>query len=67
MPWCDACARYLAPNALTASGECPACGRPVAEASEVEPVKAPWHFKLLVFLAVVYLVWRFAQLAGVLT
>ena len=27
-----------------------------------EDAKAPWHFKLLVVLLVVYLVWRFIQL-----
>ncbi|MGI8663206.1 MAG: hypothetical protein ACR2LQ_08350 [Acidimicrobiales bacterium] len=25
--------------------------------------KAPWHFKLMVAMAVVYLTWRFVQLA----
>ena len=34
-------------------GSCPTCGR------ELEPpVKAPWHFKLLVVSVVIYLGWR---------
>lgn len=26
MPWCDECAKYFAPNALTPAGDCPKCG-----------------------------------------
>ncbi len=32
---------------------CPTCGRELGP-----PVKAPWHFKLLVVSVVVYLGWR---------
>ncbi len=31
MPWCDACSRFLTPNALRPDGSCPSCGRPVAD------------------------------------
>jgi hypothetical protein len=30
-----------------------------------EDAKAPWHFKVLMVLLIVYLGWRFIQLAGV--
>jgi hypothetical protein len=30
MPWCDPCAKYWAPNALKANGECPDCDRVLA-------------------------------------
>jgi hypothetical protein len=65
MPWCDDCARFWSPNTLTAQGECPTCGRQVAEPGTDDlDIKAPWHFKLLVVSFVVYLVWRILQLAG---
>ena len=31
MPWCESCAKYLVPNALTQQGECPKCGEVVAQ------------------------------------
>jgi len=31
MPWCQECAKYFVPNALTVEGNCPTCGREVAE------------------------------------
>lgn len=34
-------------------------------ASETEVPKAPWHFKLLVAAAVIYLLWRFVQMVAV--
>lgn len=65
MPWCDDCDRYLTPSSLDPDGSCPSCGRAVAE-HEDDP-KAPWHFKLLVAMAVAYLAWRAVELLGVLT
>lgn len=75
MPWCEECARYLAPTAMTAEGACPACGRvPAATAGLTggtldlkalagdEGVRAPWHFRLLVVLLVAYLAWRIVDL-----
>ncbi len=56
MPWCDDCARFWNPNSMGTGGECPSCGRVIAA-----PPKAPWHFKLLVGAASVYLLWRFVQ------
>jgi len=29
MPWCEACAKYLAPSAMNLDGTCPQCGRTV--------------------------------------
>lgn len=82
MPWCAGCDRFLNPNTLRPDGTCPSCESQVATATAAKPegppsgsevasaapveVKAPWHFKLLVVLTVIYLVWRFGQLLGVL-
>ena len=67
MPWCDDCSKYWAPSAMTPEGTCPTCGRdldvPVkAGDGTEEDEKAPWHFKLLMVLLVIYLVWRFWQI-----
>jgi hypothetical protein len=70
MPWCETCSRFLNPNSLKADGSCPTCGRTVAErtetavAGEAEREKAPWHFKLLVAVTVIYLAWRGIQMIG---
>jgi hypothetical protein len=61
MPWCDDCSRFWNPATLGPGGECPTCGRTVARPGDTEPVKAPWHFKLLVGAAVAYLGWRAVQ------
>lgn len=72
MPWCEPCAKYMAPSAMTQDGRCPACGKVVEEFTvsgrrmgdglnlkELSgEEKAPWHFKLLVTLLVLYLGWR---------
>ena len=67
MPWCEECAKYMAPSAMRPDGTCPTCGRdvetPALKAEEIaDEERAPWHFKLLVVLTVVYLVWRIFQL-----
>ncbi|MEI8240155.1 MAG: hypothetical protein WCI22_12115 [Actinomycetota bacterium] len=31
MPWCEDCAKYLAPTAMNDDGTCPTCGRSLAE------------------------------------
>lgn len=56
MPWCDDCARYWNPPSMGAGGECPSCGRVIAEAEEAP--RAPWHFKLLLAAVVAYLAFR---------
>jgi hypothetical protein len=73
MPWCEQCAKYLTPSSVRPDGTCPTCGREV-EAPGREPAprhdrgqagddeRAPWHFKLLVVMTVVYLTWRFVQI-----
>ena len=69
MPWCETCSRFLNPNTLEPDGSCPTCGRVVAEPAaagtpgdtEVKK-KAPWHFKLLLVLIIVYLTSRFIQI-----
>jgi len=36
MPWCEDCAKYYAPSAMTDGGACPTCGRSL-EAAAVKP------------------------------
>ena len=53
MPWCEQCAKYMAPSAMRPDGTCPTCGSdvetPALKAEEVaDDERAPWHFKLLV-------------------
>jgi hypothetical protein len=66
MPWCEECAKYWTPNSMNDDGTCPTCGRvveePTSEAAAEE--KAPWHFKLMVAVLVVYLGWRFVQMVS---
>lgn len=77
MPWCEECARYLAPSAMNRDGSCPSCGRvppasgPVSGGTldlralaggDEEDLRAPWHFTLLVVLLVAYLGWRVVDL-----
>ena len=31
MPWCEECAKYFVPNALTTEGNCPKCGSKIAQ------------------------------------
>ena len=94
MPFCEDCAKYWAPSAMTPEGACPTCGREL-DAPEVastvsranapakvtakdldlkalasgklpgstdDEAKAPWHFKLLIVLLVLYLGWRIVDL-----
>lgn len=72
MPWCEPCSRYFAPSSLTTQGKCPVCGRAIEsptprnsstaptlrELSKMSGEKAPWHFKLLMTMLVLYLGWR---------
>lgn len=68
MPWCDDCERFFNPNSMPASGECPSCGRSIAdaqdEAAEGERSRVPWHFWLLVVGVTLYLGWRAVQGIG---
>lgn len=74
MPWCEPCARYFAPSAMSEDGTCPECKGEVEtpnlsgtvtadnldlkKLAGVEDEKLPWHFKLLVVLLFLYLGWR---------
>ena len=62
MPWCDQCSRYLTPTSLQTDGSCPSCQTVVAEPPK--PVRAPWHFWVLVVAVTVYLGWRLLQGVG---
>jgi hypothetical protein len=72
MPWCDECSQWFSPNALTAEGHCPKCGRALAKPGPADalldpdapPPKAPWHFWVLVAAIVIYLGWRLIQGVG---
>lgn len=61
MPWCDTCDVYLAPNTVSAEGNCPACDSEVDDSDAATPAvaKVPWHFWLVVVALVAYLGWRF--------
>lgn len=63
MPWCDPCDKYLAPNALSVDGGCPTCSTKAdtQDMKTEKPVKAPWHFWLMVAALVLYLGWRLIQ------
>ncbi len=37
MPWCEDCAKYYAPSAMTDDGRCPTCGRTL-DAPKVAPL-----------------------------
>lgn len=54
MAWCEDCHRHVEADALGDGGTCPTCGRVL----DTSPVKAPWHFKLLLGSLTVYLGWR---------
>jgi hypothetical protein len=63
VPHCDTCDRFYNPNTLLPDGSCPTCGAKLGEpAAPAERQGAPWHFKLLIAITVVYLSWRFVQL-----
>ena len=63
MPHCDSCDRFYNPNSLLPDGSCPMCSRQLGDPAEVAAAPgAPWHFKVLLAVTVVYLAWRFVQL-----
>ncbi len=83
MPWCEDCAKYHAPSALSETGQCPTCGQvleaptvpaPITaknlnlkqlaagEDADEDDAGAPWHFKLLMVMLVLYFIWRIVYL-----
>ena len=61
MPWCGSCGRFLSPSTVRADGTCPECGRAVDAGNAgagAEPIRLPWHLKLLAGAAAVYLGFR---------
>jgi len=58
MSWCEQCDRYLTPSSLERDGTCPNCDSGEVLVDLTPPPRAPWHFKLLVAMAAVYLGWR---------
>ncbi len=41
MPWCEECAKYHAPSAMTPEGACPTCGRVLDAPSAVTSPNVP--------------------------
>ena len=79
MPWCEDCAKYFAPSAMTEDGECPSCHRVLerelttpktldlkrlaaGDDADGDDEGAPWHFKLLMVLLILYMAWRIYNL-----
>jgi hypothetical protein len=69
MPQCIECERNWTPSSANADGTCPTCGGALrapltahmdAEADAGRP-RTPWHFKVLVLAAALYLGWRAVQ------
>jgi hypothetical protein len=71
MPWCVQCNKFLTPPRVTPDGTCPVCGQAVERGlipgmtrTDDEPKPAvPWHLKFLGVALVLYLSWRFVQIA----
>jgi hypothetical protein len=62
MPWCEGCSRFWNPTTMEEGGQCPSCGRVIAEPKAVEDgPTVPWHFKLLLVALVIYLGFRAYQ------
>lgn len=75
MPWCPACSRFLTPTSMQTDGTCPFCKQVVdysrhrkfeeaaARGEEIAPPDqaVPWHLKLLLASAALYLGWRLVQ------
>ena len=40
MPWCEDCAKYWAPSAMSEAGECPTCGRVIEPTQPRQKVTA---------------------------
>ena len=56
MPWCEDCSKFWNPPSMGSGGECPSCGRVIAEVDGAP--RAPWHFKLLLVAVGAYLAFR---------
>ena len=64
MPWCETCSKFWNPTSMSAAGECPACGRVIADPAKLAVAKkarVPWHFWLLLVALVIYLGFRAYQ------
>jgi len=68
VPWCESCSKFWNPTSMSEAGECPTCGRVIADPAKIAAVKAggkaakvPWHFWLLLVALVLYLGFRAYQ------
>ena len=65
MPWCEDCSKFWTPNPLPVTGKCPSCGLQIAapqELADIEDYRAPWHFKLMIVVAGLYIGFRIIQM-----
>jgi hypothetical protein len=69
VPSCPACGLYYTPTSLRTDGTCPHCMQTIdwkrakrsaesAVAADTDDLALPWHFKLLLAAAVLYLGFR---------
>jgi hypothetical protein len=60
--WCETCGASRTRSEVRRGIEddfvCRTCGGPVEFVDDEEPIKAPWHFKLLLLGTVGYLIYR---------
>jgi hypothetical protein len=69
VPWCVHCNRFLTPSTVRPDATCPKCGTVVERGlipgmtrpADEERVGVPWHLKLLMVAAVLYLGFRAMQ------
>ncbi len=66
---CPRCGRVLTGRPATSTSASPAAGSGAdspgdGTAEDEEEYRAPWHFKLMIALAAVYLTWRFIQVVS---
>ena len=63
MPWCATCDRFLSPSTVRTDGSCPTCGGAVdPEGGRGRALRSiPWHFKLLLAIFALYLLYRLGQ------
>jgi hypothetical protein len=65
MPFCEDCAKFWSPNTMPVTGKCPKCGLQIADPQELQAAaeyRAPWHFKLMVIVAGLYVGFRIIQM-----
>ena len=64
MPWCDNCDKHVEEQLTVEAQNCPDCSGELdtSDLKNRPPVKAPWHFWVMVFAAGGYLLWRLVEM-----